>query len=73
MTTTKRTLPADRSEWTPEETKTFLRFYAEVLAREAAARASNQCEFSAELQSWSDKARREADAIDLRPPQMELF
>lgn len=69
----RRTLPSDRSEWTPEETKDFLEFYAGVLDREAAARAEHQPSFSAELQNWSEKARREAAAIDVRPPQMELF
>lgn len=70
---TKRTLPANRSDWTPEETKDFLEFYAGVLEREAQARAARQPAFAADLQSWADRARNEASSVDLSPPQMELF
>ena len=70
---TKRTLPSDRSEWTPEEEKDFLEFYAGVLQREATARASRSPEFAADLQSWADKARTKAAAIDLSPAQGDLF
>lgn len=70
---TKRILPLDRNEWTPEETKDFLEFYAGVLEREAQARAGSQSAFSADVQSWADKARVDSAAVDLRPPQMELF
>src|SRR3546814_4378100 len=56
----KRSLPADRSEWTPEETKDFLEFYAGVLERESQARTLRQPEFSADLRSWADRARNEA-------------
>src|SRR3546814_15841052 len=44
----KRSLPADRSEWTPEETKHFLEFYAGVLERESHARTLRQPDFSAD-------------------------
>src|SRR3546814_11540854 len=38
----KRSLPADRSEWTPEATQDFLEFYAGVLERESQARTLRQ-------------------------------
>jgi hypothetical protein len=69
----KRTLPMDRSEWTPEEEKDFLEFYAGVLGREAQARAQRSPGFAADLQSWADKARAKAAAIDLTPAQGDVF
>ncbi len=68
-----RLLPADRSQWTPEEEKDFLEFYAGVLEREAQARAARSPEHAADLQSWADKARIQAAAIDTRTPQGDLF
>jgi hypothetical protein len=73
LSKTNRTLPADRDDWTPEETRDFLQFYAGVLEREANTRSADQPAFAEDLNSWAQKARGEAASIDLRPPQMELF
>lgn len=69
----RRSLPSDRSQWTPEEEKDFLEFYAGVLEREARARSARSPNHAAELQVWADKARAQATAIDTRPPQGDLF
>lgn len=55
------------------ERRAFLIHYARVLLREARARRSRSPDFARTLRAWAAKARREAQAIDTRPVQGELF
>jgi len=58
----------------PAERREFLTFYAGVNEREAEAReAGGDAAFAATLRGWAAKARRQAEAIDLRPAQGDLF
>lgn len=57
---------------TPAEKRAFLIYCAHVCLREARARRKGRA-FHQSLIEWAAKARREAAALDTRPPQMELF
>ena len=58
---------------TPAEERSFRIYYARVLLREARARRRSNPKFAADLLAWAGKARREALAIDVSPPQLDLF
>lgn len=55
---------------TPAQRRDFLLYYAGVLEREADARPNSDCQW---MRDGAARARREADDIDLRPRQGDLF
>ena len=55
---------------TPKERRAFLIYYAGVLLREARARRGQKVDW---MLAGAARARREAAAIDLAPPQSDLF
>jgi hypothetical protein len=57
------------SSRTPEQERDFLIYYSRVLMREAAARRARDPRFARTLLEWAARARRNAQAIDLRPAQ----
>ena len=57
---------------TPAERRALLVYYARVTLREVRARR-HQRAFAAWLMASAARARREAQAIDTRPAQRDLF
>lgn len=55
---------------TPAEERDFLLYYASVLEREADARPNQDVQW---MLDGAARSRREASAIDLTPPQPDLF
>jgi hypothetical protein len=55
---------------TPAKQRGFLEYYAAVLTREADARPQSDCQW---MRDGAARALREAEAIDLRPTQRDLF
>jgi hypothetical protein len=57
----------------PSERRDFLLYYARVMLREARARRKRSPDFAAFLLDCAARARREAQTIDTRPAQGDLF
>jgi hypothetical protein len=55
---------------TPAQRKAFLEYYAGVMTREADARPQSDCQW---MRDGAARALREAAAIDVSPPQGDLF
>jgi hypothetical protein len=61
---------ATSSNQTPAKRRAFLAYYAAVLTREADARPQHNCQW---MRDGAARALREAEQIDLRPAQPDLF